>query len=204
MHRLRVRLQRTRDLGKMLQLFEPDSDLDPEFNATKPPSAGDEGQTKTRRRPRGLETETETRKRDRDREAEPSSVRQSVIVCQSIRLSVSMFSAPPPLPPSLSLSLRISSLTVLLPTPRPRGLTFTWWGCCGLCQRHEPTELAHSFLIPFLCLFLSLWPGPFNCISFHKFSRHSPLSHSVLPVLFLPYRSCQLYISVLKSPSALI
>ena len=33
---------------------------------------------------------------------------------------------------------------------------------------------------------------------------NSPLSHSVLYVLFLPYLSFQLYISVLKSPSALI
>ena len=40
----------------------------------------------------------------------------------------------------------------------PRGLFFTWWGCCGLCQRREPTELARSFLFLFLCLFLSLWP----------------------------------------------
>ena len=53
--------------------------------------------------------------------------------------------------------------------PRPRGLTFTWWGCCGLCLWHEPTELAHSFLFcsrGYLCLHV-----PFNCISFHKFSR---------------------------------
>ena len=26
------------------------------------------------------------------------------------------------------------------------GLTFAWLGYCGLCQRHRPTELAHSFL----------------------------------------------------------
>ena len=40
------------------------------------------------------------------------------------------------------------------------GLTFTWWGCYGLCLRHKLTELAHSFLVCF-CLY-----GPFNCISF--------------------------------------
>ena len=45
----------------------------------------------------------------------------------------------------------------------------------------------------FFGLFLSY--GPFTYISFHKFSRNSPLSHSVLPVLFLPYWSFQLYIS---------
>ena len=26
----------------------------------------------------------------------------------------------------------------------PRGLNFAWWGCYGLCQRHQPTKLAHS------------------------------------------------------------
>ena len=26
----------------------------------------------------------------------------------------------------------------------PRWLTFTWWGCYGLCFGHKPTELAHS------------------------------------------------------------
>ena len=50
----------------------------------------------------------------------------------------------------------------------PNGLTFTWWGCCGLCFWHKPTELAFSFFILFLCLCLY---DPFNCISFHKFSR---------------------------------
>ena len=33
---------------------------------------------------------------------------------------------------------------------------------------------------------------------------NSPLSHSVLPVIFLPYWSFQLYISLCKSPSALM
>ena len=35
---------------------------------------------------------------------------------------------------------------------------------------HKPPELAHSFFILLLCLFLSFY-GPFHCISFHKFSR---------------------------------
>ena len=45
------------------------------------------------------------------------------------------------------------------------GLTFTWWGCCGLCLClwHKQTELAHSFL------FCSLY-DPFNCIAFYEFS----------------------------------
>ena len=50
-----------------------------------------------------------------------------------------------------------------------RGLTFTWWGNCGLCFWHEPTELAHSFLFC-SCVYFGLY-GPFNCILFHKCSR---------------------------------
>ena len=49
----------------------------------------------------------------------------------------------------------------------------------------------------------------FTCGSFTVFHSinspdNSPLSYSVLPALFLPYRSFQLYISLRKSPSALI
>ena len=41
---------------------------------------------------------------------------------------------------------------------------------------------------------------------FHSINSpdYSPLSHSVLPVLFLPYWSFQLYLSLWKSPSALM
>ena len=44
----------------------------------------------------------------------------------------------------------------------PRGFTFTWWGCCDLCQRHKPAALAHSFLLC-SCVYFGL-SGPFNCI----------------------------------------
>ena len=54
----------------------------------------------------------------------------------------------------------------------PHGLTFTWRGCCGSCLWHKPTELAHSFLFC-SCLYCCLY-GPFNCISFNKFSRQLP------------------------------
>ena len=43
-----------------------------------------------------------------------------------------------------------------------------------LCQRHKPTELAHSFFFFFLdSVLVSIFCiyGPFNCLSFHKFSR---------------------------------
>ena len=26
-----------------------------------------------------------------------------------------------------------------------RGLTFSWWGCYGLCPKHKPTKLARCF-----------------------------------------------------------
>ena len=58
------------------------------------------------------------------------------------------------------------------PGMRSHELTFTWWGCCGSCQRHKPSELAHSFLFCF-CVYFCLY-GPFSCISFHKFSRQLP------------------------------
>ena len=51
----------------------------------------------------------------------------------------------------------------------PHWLTFTWLGCYDFCQRHKPTELAQSFF--FCSCFCFCLCGPFNCISFHKFSR---------------------------------
>ena len=48
-------------------------------------------------------------------------------------------------------------------------LTFMWWRCCSLCLWYKPVKLAHSF--PFCsCVCFCLY-SPFNCISFHKFSR---------------------------------
>ena len=42
--------------------------------------------------------------------------------------------------------------------PSPRGLAFTWWGCYGLCPRHKPTELAHSFyfVLVYVSVFMAL------------------------------------------------
>ena len=51
----------------------------------------------------------------------------------------------------------------------PRGLSFSWWGSYGLCLWHKLTELATCFLFYF-CAYFCLY-GPFNCISFIKFSR---------------------------------
>ena len=86
--------------------------------------------------------------------------------------------------------------------PRPRGLTVTWWGCYGLYLWHKPTELARSFLFcSSICLSLLALSTVFHSINS---SDYSPLSHSVLLVLFLPYWSFQLFISWRKSPSALM
>ena len=78
---------------------------------------------------------------------------------------------------------------------RPRGLTFRWWGCCRSCLWYKPTELAHFFLYSILVsvsVFMAL------STVFHSINSpdSSPLSHSVLPVIFLPYWSFQLCISL--------
>ena len=66
--------------------------------------------------------------------------------------------------------------------PRPRGLTFMWLRCYGLCQRRNPTEPAHSFIFC-SCVCFCLY-GPFNCISFRTVSRQ--LS-SFLTLFLRPY-----------------
>ena len=82
--------------------------------------------------------------------------------------------------------------------PSPLAGTFSWWGCCGLSLWHKPTELACSL---FLCLFFCL-QIPFNCISFHKFSRQlSASSLCVFPVSHLPHWSFQLYDDIFKKVS---
>ena len=48
----------------------------------------------------------------------------------------------------------------------PLGLTVTWWGFRGLCQRNKPTELARSFLFC-SCAYLCLY-GSFSCVSIDK------------------------------------
>ena len=89
----------------------------------------------------------------------------------------------------------------------PCGLTFTWSGCYGLCPRHKSIELAHSFFFFFFNSVLV----PFSVLMalstvFHSINSpdNPPFSHSVLPVIFLPYWSVQLYSSSWKPPSGLI
>ena len=87
----------------------------------------------------------------------------------------------------------------------PRWLIFTWWGYCGLRLWHEPTKLVHFFLFSacVLCPFLSLWPFQLYFILWIL-----PTTLRFLILFFLSYfcviTAFELYISVWKSPSALI
>ena len=80
----------------------------------------------------------------------------------------------------------------------PHGL---WrWRCCGLClyvfdinQLSLPAAF-YSFLVS-----VSVFMAPSTVFHFINSPDHSPLSHSVLPVLFLPNWSFQLYVSLYES-----
>ena len=80
--------------------------------------------------------------------------------------------------------------------------SLTWLGCRGLHFWHKPTELVHSFysVLVSISAFMDLLTVFYSINS----TDNSPLSHSVLPALFLPYWSFQLHISLWKSPSTLI
>ena len=83
----------------------------------------------------------------------------------------------------------------------PRELAFTWWGCCGLCQSHKQTELAHAILFC-SCVYFCLY-GPFNCISFHKLSRQVSafsLCSSGLKSALLVFSSVYLLMKVSLGP----
>ena len=76
----------------------------------------------------------------------------------------------------------------------PRGLTFTWWGCYGLClDINQP-----SLPTPFYSDLVSISVFRVHSSVFHSIHSpdNSPLSHSVLLNLFLPYWSFQIYISL--------
>ena len=79
---------------------------------------------------------------------------------------------------------------------RPHGLTFTWWGSYGLFSDINQLSLPAPFYFCSrvrFCLY-----GPFNCISFHKFSRQLSAFSLLFRVLFLPYWSFQLYLLFTK------
>ena len=90
------------------------------------------------------------------------------------------------------------TLTVILLRRSPR----THLHVVGMLRymSDKPTELAHSFFIFCSRVCLCLY-GPFNCISFHKFSRRfSFFSLCSAGLISLSYWSFQLYISLWKSP----
>ena len=69
---------------------------------------------------------------------------------------------------------------------------------CNVNQLGLPNPL-YSVLVP-ISVFMAL------STVFHSLNSpdNSPLSHSVVPIFILPHWSFQLYISLIKSPSALI
>ena len=71
----------------------------------------------------------------------------------------------------------------------------------SLCDINQSSLLTpfYSVLVS-VCVFIAL-STVFHSI---RSPNNSPLSHSVLPVLFLPYWSFQLCVSLWKSPSALM
>ena len=76
----------------------------------------------------------------------------------------------------------------------PSGLIFTRWRCYGLCPRHKKSELAHSFYSVLVSISGSMALSTvFRSITS---SDNSSLAHFVHPVLFLPYWSCPLCISL--------
>ena len=69
--------------------------------------------------------------------------------------------------------------------PSPPGSPSRGGGCYGLCLRHKPAELAHSFysVLVSVSVFMALSTVFYSINS----PDNSPLSHSVLLVVFLPY-----------------
>ena len=79
---------------------------------------------------------------------------------------------------------------------------------CRLCTTSTTSVAFHEMSLPTPIYFVLTSSSVFMALStiFHSINSpdNSPLSHSVLPVLILPYWSFQLYISLWKSPSAQI
>ena len=93
-------------------------------------------------------------------------------------------------------------LTLHCCPPSPRGLPFTWWGCCGLLFFTSTSQACPLRFIPFLCLFLSLRPFQLYFIP--------PVLPTALRFLTLFFRCCFCLIgpfnsvSLWKCPSARI
>ena len=88
----------------------------------------------------------------------------------------------------------------------PRGLTFTWCGCCRLYFWHKPTELAHFFSFFFSALVLFCLYGPFNCILIRKFSRQLSaftLCSSGLISAWMVFSTIYLFVKISFSPDVI-
>ena len=93
----------------------------------------------------------------------------------------------------------------MAPHASPHGLTFTWLRCYCLCQRHESTELAHSFLYSVLAsvsLFMVL-STVFHSINSPNNSAFSLCSSGLISVL-LVLSTLYLPIKVSLSPDVIL
>ena len=80
-------------------------------------------------------------------------------------------------------------------------LSGLWWECYGLCQRHKPTELTHSF---WLCsrVYFSLY-GPFNCVLSWQLSVFSLCSSCLISALLI-LSTIYLFMKVSFSPDMVL
>ena len=85
----------------------------------------------------------------------------------------------------------------------PRGLTFTWWGCCSLCFWHKPAELAHSSLFC-SCVCLSLSPFPLYFIPYILPTTLCFLTFSDLIFALLVLSTIYLFRKVSISPDIIL
>ena len=100
-------------------------------------------------------------------------------------------------------------ITCALPVPAsiwvPAGSLSRGWVVAVYVFDHKPTELSHSFLFCF-CVYFCLY-GPFNCISFHKFSRQLSafsLCSSGLISALLVLSTIYLFMKVSLSPDIIL
>ena len=104
----------------------------------------------------------------------------------------------------ISRSFTEKKTTCFFTLESPR-LTFMWRGCCSLRLWHQLTELAHPFSFC-SCVYTCSY-GPFNCISFHKFSRRMfsfSLCSSCLISVLLVLLTIYLFVKIALSPDVIL
>ena len=82
----------------------------------------------------------------------------------------------------MGISVFVSATKDIPPLSCPRELTFTLWGCCGLCFWHKPAELAPT---PFYSVLLSVSVFMAQSTVFH--SINSPDNFSLSHLVFRSY-----------------